>query len=258
MTTRRAFLLGLGAIGTLDPGAAFSAPSAAPDDDTHPVADFYAKKPMADEFIQPDYAKWKEIKVGMGKDEALKHLGKPLKEERNDDGSMLLYGRLRYSSSAFPEPFVFYIGIEQNKVCSKSDPFDGHLSADGRPTVPRLTVPNDRSSFDHYPRFLDLRWNPSSGVYPMQYTVEWAPGQLEGRGGGWFWGEMKMRPVSPDKKPNSEKQKLVFPGEKLLHTGVPYCVITFAGMSPGRWRVKARNAKGESEWSAYRYFDFKV
>ena len=33
-------------------------------------------------------------------------------------------------------------------------------------------TPDDGVKLRHYPRFLDFRWYPSSGEYPMSYTVE--------------------------------------------------------------------------------------
>ena len=52
------------------------------------------------------------------------------------------------------------------------DPFERAHSVDGRPTVPKLLTPPDRSQFSYYPRLVDLRWTPSAGDEPMAYDVE--------------------------------------------------------------------------------------
>jgi hypothetical protein len=39
---------------------------------------------------------------------------------------------------------------------------------------------------------------------------------------------------------------------------VPYLLTVHVGANPGRWRVKAVNAIGESKWSEYREYNFKI
>jgi hypothetical protein len=37
---------------------------------------------------------------------------------------------------------------------------------------------------------------------------------------------------------------------------VPYVTMRYAGLGYGRWRVKARNALADSDWSEWQYFRF--
>jgi len=114
----------------------------------------------------------------------------------------------------------------EGKVSSLENPFGTEkLSQDGKPTIPVLIFPYDNFIFKHQPRLVDFRWYPSSGKYPMRYTIE-IDERLPGR-----W-------QSYEKKAN-----------------IPYYSYTFRS-SIFRWRVKAINSLGESAWSEYRYLIF--
>ncbi|MBA4019724.1 MAG: hypothetical protein C0483_21375 [Pirellula sp.] len=203
------------------------------------------KKP---EFIQPDYEQWRQLAIGMKRDDVLKLLGDPL--ERGDHSPRMpkpgsefakswayswKYGHLDFAHSSVPMPFEFNVGInlETQLVIFVHDPFGGRLSKDGSPTAPQLVTPHEKSKWSHYPRFLDFRWLPSSGEYPMSYEVEWATGQRGVNLNEWTY---IARPVE--------------------NTNIPYHVISFAGSNPGRLRVRAVNQKGTSVWSDYRHFEF--
>jgi len=99
----------------------------------------------------------------------------------------------------------------------------------GTPPVRERSLPD--SVFQHYPRIVDMRWYPSSGRYPMRYSMEMSHRAPEV--GRWSEGEIH--------EPNLE---------------VPFYMTNFVGGQPGRFRVKARNKLGESDWSKYRYFEF--
>lgn len=56
-------------------------------------------------------------------------------------------------------------------------------------------------------------------------------------------------------QPGNAGNVWVFPVQKQCK--MPHCVIVHPGKSPGRWRVKAKNSLGESEWSDWRGFQFQ-
>lgn len=202
-------------------------------------ADQFAPKALRDlelaaqqksEFVQPDYAKWEQVREGMTEEEVKKLLGEPLRDSRVV-GS-LTYGRIQFASPAMPDSFEFYISFKQGTVSDKLDPFGGELSKDGKPTAPLQITPADRTTFNHYPRVLDLRWRPSSGEYPIVYIVEVENAQHDGKDGLVYWIKRQYR------------------------ADCPYQAITFNGVSNARWRVMAVNKKGQSAWTEWRYFRF--
>lgn len=202
-----------------------------------------ANKP---ECIQPDYAKWLQIKVGMTEKEVKQILGTPLSEDRVPPEfifdpqyvKLLTYGRIRFNSPSLPGAFEFHVATKLGKVSETIDPFGGVFSTDGKPTTPSPVAPKDHTVFEYYPRFVDLRWTPSSGEYPIEYVIEVEAGQLE---------------QSADK----EKSEYHYYFEERQNSNCPYQAISFVGKNPGRWRVKATNKKGESDWSEWSYFRFE-
>jgi len=190
-------------------------------------------------FVQPDYARWEAVQIGMERDAVIELLGPPRDDEfrggkaRLDDPHYL-YGYLQMPMLPHPRTYAFSIGFdERGKVFSKVDPFNGRFSEDGSPTIPEIFSPPDRVTFSHYPRILDLRWNPSSGAYPMTYTVELG------------WAEPPNPDCFHDEVIESDLQ-------------FPFFTTTFGGAQPGRFRVRARNEVGESGWSVPRCFTFTV
>lgn len=237
MPSRRTFLTALAAS-----GAAYSDLASGP---SVIAAEAIPKKP---EFIQPDYDKWRQLEIDMTRDDVRALLGEPLERYDKspnfpDPGSEAAkhwgyywnYGHLDFANAAVPERFEFNVGLNlgSQKVYHIADPFGGRLSRDGSPTVPQFVTPHEMSKWDHYPRLLDFRWMPSSGVYPMTYEVEWSVGQRSPEPNQWTY---FARPI-----------------EK---TEVPYHVISFAGANRGRFRVRAVNRRGVGEWSEYRHFEF--
>src|SRR3990172_11630380 len=95
-------------------------------------------QPIA-ECVQPDYGKWRQVKIGMTEDEAKKLLGEPLEETKIPDDfrddpnyvKFLTFGRFRFASASLPGTFDFDITIKQGKVEEKHNPFGGGLSTDG-------------------------------------------------------------------------------------------------------------------------------
>ncbi len=195
----------------------------------------YTPKPK---FIQPDYSKWQAVQIGMARTEVIELLGPPHDDlyrssakARHDD-PYFYYGFLQMPMLPHPRTYSFLIGFDnQGKVFTKGDPFNGKFSKDGTPTIPELIIPLNYSVFSHYPRILDIRWFPSSGVYPIEYSVRIelsSPDEPEE-----FW-EMETEHDLP----------------------IPFYMTEFCSSSTGRFRVKAKNTVGESDWSDYRYFDF--
>ncbi len=205
------------------------------------ATDPFSGKP---EFIQPDYAAWAKIQKGMTETEVVRLLGEPLKRGKPPqrivelDPSVILtyrwvYGRIDFKSPAVFVPYEFCVRFSSGRVFEKEDPFGAQLSTDGKPTVPRLVYPLPGSVYDHFPRYLDLRWYPSSGRYPMRY-------RLECQAGGVYPGEWQEHLVGK------------------YEADIPYLLYLHGGSQPGRWRVKAVNAVGESGWSKWREFAFAV
>lgn len=196
-----------------------------------------------------DFAK---IQLGMTKEEVLAILGEP---DRIDPGPILYgpliedsgkerveneqweYGDIAEGLMRSPSHRAHVLWFDNTgKIVRKQDPYQGAISQDGLPTTPLLLAPPDRQVFDHYPRWLDFRWVPSAGVRPMEYDIEWAftdKGSDENFG---IWDESELNSWDT--------------------TQDEHFVVLFIGAQPGRWRVRARNSLGESEWSEWRFFRF--
>ncbi|WP_339684036.1 hypothetical protein [Gimesia maris] len=186
------------------------------------------------EFVQPDYRKWEAVQIGMSQEEVVALLGPPLDDPYRADANCS-YGHLQMPMLPQRRTYVFLIGYDENeRVFRKTDPFMGKLSLDGTPSKPEIIIPVSGTAFSHYPRVLDCRWYPSSGEYPITYTIE----------------ESCASPLEPEIFYN--------PVELDTEIPIPFYMFNFGGSQPGRIRVKARNRLGESEWSDYCYFDFSV
>lgn len=201
--------------------------------------------------VQPDYAKWRAVVPGMTEAEVEKLLGAPIRSGDPDwykadpfyklrDGDSHTtysysncYGEIRLASPSFVDrPYEFNVtyGCEDRKVTEKSDPFGGELSKDAKPTVPALFYPKTGEAFDHYPRFLDFRWRPASGEYPMTYEVQLNSQPEDGWSG---------------------------PAVMTLRTAEPYLAFSWVGKNEGVWRVRGVNKNGSGQWSEERTFVFE-
>lgn len=224
------------------------------------------------ELAMPDLARWQNLKVGMPRDQVRELLGLAMEEgggrERDKEQVVKMYvdagvpksqaeaiwkkqsesavfieswryGRLEFNSPQMPTDFSFSINLDDHKVVSFRDPFGGRLSLDGRPTTPELMLPYDHTKFDHGPKFVDARWQPSCGEYPMEYRLELTFGHevYDDRA-------RKIRIKWYDAFPQAYESR------------IPYLAIVAPGENACRWRVKAKNRLGESGWSEYRHFKF--
>lgn len=229
---------------------------------------------------QPDYQAWQNIKPGMTEDEVVSVLGQPIEKQLNhaeyaqsferdlrqriseseiceskqDELIAKIirksiqvgadnftyswtYGKISYDSLRARQVYLFNVYFINGKVDEVWDPFSGEFSVDGVPTTPRLIYPAKDESFSHYPRVMDFRWQPSSGKYPMQYEIE-----VE-------WGQNMVIVGSEEKQ-----ERVDWYLEERTRTEVPHWHLSWVGANEGRWRVKAINHLGESEWSEYRHF----
>jgi hypothetical protein len=187
------------------------------------------------EWVQPDYGIWQQIKVGMSRAQVVGLLGPTLQRHGwpRHDGPYAHYGHLELPLAPSRPSYMFTIGYDRDdRVWSVSDPFGGSFSSDGKPSKPMLIIPQQRTRFDHYPRVVDVRWWPASGVYPIEYAVEGGIAQ-----------------------PGSDQYRDWAQDIGLLS---PYCFLCFPGCQPCRVRVRGSNELGDGEWSDYRYFTFDI
>ncbi len=183
--------------------------------------------------VQPNYARWQSVRIGMTRDEVAALLGpsKPYPDHGPKD-TYSIYGHVQFPLVPHPGTYLFMLGFDENgRVFTKADPFGGVFSTDGKPSKPKVFTPPEGAVFAHYPRIVDMRWYPASGVYPIRYEIEVGHG-LEISG-----------PFSSE----------------IIETECPlpyYVGCYFGGDQPGRFRVRGRNRLGTGEWSDYRHFDF--
>jgi hypothetical protein len=193
------------------------------------------RKGSTPQILQPDYQKWSQVHEGMTQKDVDAILGKPLSGDPDCAGGaseyVAVYGVLRFDAARFPGPYEFSIGYncKDHTVTWKDDPFGGKFSSDGKPTRPLLIYPVNGQEFGHYPRFVDFRWTPSSGVYPMRYEVQF----------------------------NLDPTVGVGPADAFTYkTDDPLLVESWVGAQTGTWRVRAINRLGTSAWSEQRTFSF--
>jgi hypothetical protein len=115
---------------------------------------------------------------------------------------------------------------------------DNNSGLDNAPATPQLIAPEDESVFDHYPRSTTLEWSLVEGKQPIEFVLQrqysW-DGDYENFGS---WEEGGFGRYSD-----------------LTQTENTY-EFDFVGAQPGRWRVKAVNNHGDSDWSDWSYFRY--
>jgi hypothetical protein len=86
------------------------------------------------EAVQPDYAKWQAVRIGMTRHEVTSLLGSP--QADSDTGpkdTYSTYGHLQFPLMPHPRLYIFLLGFdEQDRVFTKTDPFGGIFSADAK------------------------------------------------------------------------------------------------------------------------------
>jgi len=191
---------------------------------------------------QPDPGTWASIHEGSEWSEALRLLGPPtLSLPAEDDAtcSWYAFGQIKYNTKEMGTPSEFSLIVDAaGRVVGKSDPFDGDVSLDCRPHPPKLCVPADGQVITEYPGAIDFRWKPSPGMYPLFYDVQVQIGTPT-----LFLGKSEPTVVWCDEWDNFTVEE-------------PYLPLSMPGANPFRWRVRARNDRGTSEWTSWRRFDF--
>ena len=234
---------------------------------------------------QPDLVKWRQLKVGMTEAAVTALLGQPYQKDPrpapDTDPKMIhvyvwRYGEISFKSFTTQGSFEFVVKFHEGLVEEISDPWNGKFSTDGIPTVPELMLPKAGQTLDHYPRFMDFRWQPSSGVYPIEYEVLIQVMEVDQHDAEHF--EDYIRETvdhnRADQKQAGKSQKEMdetaawFARDLRQKQGVMetysfrthdiYLPYTWVGANTGRWRVRAVNEKGTSDWTAWRYFKFST
>jgi len=186
---------------------------------------------------QPDYDRWQAIDFGMSRSEVVALLGKPLRDRYlASDDWYCSYGYLEFPMTPHVRTYQFLIGFDAlSRVVVKEDPFGGVFSPDGIPTKPTIFTPVDNAAFTHFPRLIDMRWQPVSGAYPMRYEVDISSAGYD-----------------------EERETFIFEDGYVVEDALPfpYYVHEFVGDNPGRFRVRGVNKLGAGKWSDWRHFTF--
>lgn len=142
---------------------------------------------------------------------------------------------------------LFTLIFENSRLTKKMDPWGGISSliqytengekkfkeltsvnfiGEGIPSKPKIILPDSNDILDGKPYYLDIRWIPSQGTYPIKYEVQIA--------------------------------KLIKGNWSVRNRSTYDTMMSFigGGKNKRRLRVRAVNSKGASEWSKYRYFEF--
>jgi hypothetical protein len=233
--------------------------------------------------VQPDLTKWRALRTNLTEAEVTALLGNPYHKDprppANTNASMRElyawnYGQISFDTFPTKGAFLYTVTFYEGRVEQISDPWNGQFSADGRPTVPELVLPKPDAVLDHYPRFLDFRWQPSSGNYPIEYeiTVEALTiDQAEAE----HYEDYIRRTVAENRKSwqqagRSPREQADLEAGFIRHlreyrgvvesfsfrTQDIYVPLNWVGMNTGRWRIRATNESGASDWTAWRYFRF--
>ncbi len=106
-----------------------------------------------------------------------------------------------------------------------------------KPTVPVLLSPQSLQVFQQFPRTTTLKWLESNGAVPILYLVE-----VE-----YTWGTSSKFVQWNDGDHDNTRR---------AQTEDTEFIFDFVGAQPGRWRVKATNSLGDSNWSEWRYLRY--
>ncbi len=233
--------------------------------------------------VQPNLALWRRLKVGMTEGEVTALLGPPQRKDPRPPADTepnvrhlygWCYGEISFASFTTSALFDYTVSFHEGVVFEIRDPWNGRFSPDGRPTVPELVLPEAGKTLHHYPRFLDFRWQPSSGVYPIEYEIEIQSLSVSQQEAAHF--EDYIRQTVELNRSQWKKDGLSQPDMEEAATSLArdlrkdqgamqtfrfrthdlYVPFTWVGANTGRWRVRAANALGASDWTGWRFFTF--
>lgn len=252
---------------------------------TYNVQELGVIKDVLPMVVQPDRAKWQQLQVGMTEDEVTALLGNPYRKNARPTADTTpnvrqlyswYYGEISFQSFTTKGAYDYTATFHEGRVKEINDPWKGKLSPDGQPTVPELVMPAAGQTLHHYPRFLDFRWHPSAGVYPMEYEVVIQVLSVDQDESEHYenyiqktvdsnraqWQADGMTPKAMEDLAASFAQGLR-EGEGVqqtfqFRTHDIYLPFTWVGANTGRWRIRGTNEKGASEWTAWRYFKFST
>lgn len=233
--------------------------------------------------VQPDPAKWRRLQVGMTEGQVVALLGYPYRKDARPapttDPNLLrlycwYYGEISFQSFMTKGAHYYAVYFHEGLVHEIRDPWNGQFSPDGRPTVPELVLPGAGQTLHHYPRFLDFRWQPASGVYPIEYEVEIQALTVSQQESEHFedyitktvaqnreqWikdgmSQRDMTKMAADFAQELRRDQAVVSSWR-FRTHDIYVPLTWVGSNTGRWRVRGENAQGVGDWTAWRYFAF--
>jgi hypothetical protein len=194
---------------------------------------------------------WIKIKPGMSEDDLMSLLGPPLIREtpvpdQGDDVVRLYrwyYGALPIASSLVPCQYRFTVFLHDRRVVETEQPFemtDLTVLKYPAPSNVSLITPEEGQKFEHFPRVADFRWQPAVGEYPMSYWIEIS---------------VEQPPLVDDSGQDvSTKPRYFCLGS--TRTEVPYFCTELPGSQGYKWRVRAANRHGKSDWTAPATFSF--
>lgn len=233
--------------------------------------------------VQPDLGKWRLLKTGMTEEEVTGLLGKPYRKEHRpppDTNSNVInlygwdYGEITFNSFTTKGSYLFSVVFHEGRVHEVRDPWEGRFSADGLPTQPEMLLPEPGQRLDYYPRFIDFRWHPASGVYPMEYEVviqslsvdedeathfeDYIRKTVESNREAWHAQGQSAKEMEESAKSFAQhlRQEQGVMETFCSRTHDIYLPYTWVGANTGRWRVRAMNAQGAGKWTPWRYFVF--
>lgn len=233
--------------------------------------------------VQPDLAKWRALQTNLTETEVTALLGNPYRKNPRPPANTNAnirnlyawdYGEITFDTFTTKGGFRYAVTFYEGRVEDISDPWNGNFSPDGRPTQPELLLPKAGQTLDHYPRFLDFRWQPSSGNYPIEYeiTIEaLSIDQAEAENyDDYIRKNLAYNQESWQKAGLSKKEQANLAVEHVrclredrgvvntfnFRTHDIYVPLNWVGMNTGRWRIRATNEKGASDWTDWRYFKF--
>ena len=235
--------------------------------------------------VQPEQVKWRQLQAGMTEGEVIALLGYPYrKDARPPEDSKpnviqlysWYYGEISFQSFTTKGGYYYTVTFHEGRVKESSDPWNGKFSPDGQPTMPELVLPAAGQTLHHFPRFLDFRWHPSSGVYPIEYEVsvqvldvsqdesehyeDYIRKTVDSNRAQWQAEGMTPKAMA-DLAASFARELRERQGVQQtfqFRTHDIYLPFTWVGANTGRWRIRATNEKGASEWTAWRYFNFST